>query len=226
MPPKDALAGSSGPCHAPRPAVHFIVGTKRADHEALFEWVEATQRLGPGAVKHVEHTDEQGIHHRFRFLNGVPLNDTHFELEVNFLEYWERRPNGKEQHFAWVSDLPIEESTVMEMMRAGRARWRIENETFNTLKNQGYRFEHNFGHGHKHLATVFAYLMMLAFLIDQVQQRCCTLFAKAQAKAERPRYFWDKMRRLFLTFPVAGWETLYQAIAFGYRGEMVLHDTS
>ena len=137
-------------------------------------------------MKHVEHTDEQGIHHRFRFLNGVPLNDTHFELEVNFLEYWEGRPNGKEQHFAWVSDLPIEESTVMEMMRAGRARWRIENETFNTLKNQGYRFEHNFGHGHKHLATVFAYLMMLAFLIDQVQQRSCTLFVKATGQGRAP----------------------------------------
>ena len=224
---EDGLA-SNGPHikHLKGLGLRFLLGAKRADHEALFEWVEATQRLGPGAVKHVEHTDEQGIHHRFRFLNGVPLNDTHFELEVNFLEYWERRPNGKEQHFAWVSDLPIEESTVMEMMRAGRARWRIENETFNTLKNQGYRFEHNFGHGHKHLATVFAYLMMLAFLIDQVQQRSCTLFVKARVKAERPRYFWDKVRRLFLTFPVADWETLYQAIAFGYRGEMVLYDTS
>ena len=86
------------------------------------------------------------------------------------------RPNGKEQHFAWVTDLPIQESTVMELMRAGRARWRIENETFNTLKNQGYSFEHNFGHGEKQLSTVFAYLMMLAFLIDQIQQRCCRVF--------------------------------------------------
>ena len=53
-------------------------------------------------------------------------------------------------------------------MRAGRARWRIENETFNSLKNQGYEFEHNFGHGEKNLATVFAALMMLAFAIDQI----------------------------------------------------------
>ena len=83
---------------------------------------------------------------------------------------------------------------------ARRARWRIENETFNTLKNQGDRFEHNFGHGHQHLATGFAYLMMLAFprwdsgagLIDQVQQRGCTLFAKARARAERPHSLWDK----------------------------------
>ena len=114
----------------------------------------------------------------------------------------------------------------MALMRAARARWRIENETFNTLKNQGYCFEHNFGHGKKHLATVFASLMMLAFLLDQTQQRCCALFHKARNKAERARYFWERLRALFMTFPLADWETLYQAIAFGYRGELVVHDTS
>ena len=67
-----------------------------------------------------------------RYLNAVPLNDTHFELEVNFLESWERRPDGRELHFAWVTDLPIDDTNAMELMRAARARWRIENETFNT----------------------------------------------------------------------------------------------
>ena len=68
----------------------------------------------------------------------------------------------------------------MALMRAARARWRIENETFNTLKNHGDYFEHNFGRGHRHLSTMFAYLMMLAFLIDQIQQRCCALFQSAR----------------------------------------------
>ena len=107
---EDALA-SNGPHikHLKELDLRFILGAKRADHEALFEWVEATQRLKHSAVKHVEHRDERGIHHRFRYLDAVPLNDTHFELEVNFLEYWERRPDGREQHFAWVTDLPIDE---------------------------------------------------------------------------------------------------------------------
>jgi hypothetical protein len=41
-------------------------------------------------------------------------------------------------------------------MRGARARWKswkIENETFNTLKSQCCHFEHTFGHGHRHLAT-------------------------------------------------------------------------
>jgi len=94
----------------------------------------------------------------------------------------------------------------MALMRAERARWKIENETFNTLKNQGYHFEHNFGHGYRHLSTVLAHLMMLAFLIDQIQQRCCSLFQQAQAKAGRKSYFWEKVRGLFMHYLLPDWE--------------------
>ena len=96
------------------------------------------------STREFETTDEDGVRHWFRYLDGAPLNDAHFELEVKFLEYWERRPGGQERHFAWVTDLPINALNALALMRA---RWRIEDETFNTLKNQGYCFEHNFGHG-------------------------------------------------------------------------------
>ncbi len=75
-----------------------------------------------------------------------------------------------------MTNLKVTDENVFEIMRGGRARWRIENETFNTLKNQGYHFEHNFGHGYKNLSVVFAMLMMLAFLVDQVQQIASQLF--------------------------------------------------
>ena len=195
--------------------MRFILGAKPGDHAHLFQWVEATP-----ATKVVEIVDTDSVRHRFRYLNGAPLNDANFQLEVNFLEYWEFKPNGRQRHFSWVTDLPIDDSNVMDPMRAGRARWRIENETFNTLKNQGYNFEHNFGHGEKHLATVFAYLMMLAFLIDPVQQRCCRLFRAAQARAGRASYFWERLRALFLHWVLPDWETLYRSLAFGHRGQV------
>ena len=122
--------------------------------------------------------------------------------------------------------LPVDDAKTMELMRAGRVRWRIENETFNPLKNQGDCFEYNFGHGNKHLAAVFAYRMMLALLIDRVQQRGRALFRKARAKAERPRYFWEKLRGLCLSYEFADWAMLYGAIAFGDRAELVVYDTS
>jgi len=99
-------------------------------------------------------------------LNNAPLNDANFELEVNFLEYWEIKPSGKTTHFSRVTDIPIIPDNLVRLMRAARARWKVENETFNTLKNHGYHFEHNFGHGYHQLSTVMVHLMMLAFLID------------------------------------------------------------
>lgn len=201
--------------------MRFVLGVKPDGHRHLFEWVGAT----PG-TRTFETEDANGLKRRYRYLNSVPLNDANFDLEVNFLECRETRPGGKERCFTWVTDIEIDEANAGALTRAGRARWRIENETFNTLKNQGYGFEHNFGHGNKHLATVFANLMMLAFLIDQAQQRCCALFWAAREKAGRAKYFWERLRGLFLEFFVPDWETLYRAIAFGHRTELVPFDTS
>ena len=92
------------------------------------------------------------------------------------------------------------------------ARWKIENETFNTLKNQGYHFEHNFGHGHQHLSTVLMHLMMLAFLIDQIQQRCCRLFQAAWRAVHSKSRLWHKLRNRFDLCLIPDWETLYRSI--------------
>jgi hypothetical protein len=40
---------------------------------------------------------------------------------------------GKVQHFSWITDLRVNKGTVYRIMQGARARWRIENETFNTL---------------------------------------------------------------------------------------------
>jgi len=199
----------------------FILGAKPKDHTFLFDWVNNTV-----ATTEHEITDEQGVKHRFRYLNGAPLNEANFELEVNFLEYWEIRPSGKTTHFSWVTDIPIHPANLMVLMRGARARWKIENETFNTLKNHGYHFEHNFGHGYQHLSTVMVHLMMLAFLIDQIQQRCCGLFNRAMVKAETRCRFWRMVRSLFQHYLIPHWEALYQGIANGLKPTLIPYNTS
>ncbi|PID99951.1 MAG: hypothetical protein CSA79_05870 [Thiothrix nivea] len=200
--------------------MRFILGAKPKDHTLLFDWVDASK-----TVQHHELSDDKGHQHQFRFINGVPLNDSHFDCEVNFLEYWETTPKGKVIRFTWVTDIELTKNTVYTVMRGARARWRIENETFNILKNQGYHFEHNFGHGHKHLSTLMAYLMLLAFLIDQIQGLCCQLFQAAVLKAGRRRYYWEKLRGKFYEFLIPDWQTLY--LSFLHPSKMLLQpDTS
>lgn len=199
----------------------YILGAKASDHKFLFAWVEASINTA-----HYEYTDEQGVLHRFRYLNKAPLNHANADLAVNFVEYWEIKPSGRTQHFSWVTDIPVNEDNLMQLMRGGRARWKIENETFNTLKNHGYHFEHNFGHGNKHLSTVMAHLMMLAFLIDQIQQRCCGLFNRAVEEAKSRTRFWRKLRGLFDHYLIPNWESIYKGIADGLKPTLIPHNSS
>ena len=100
-------------------------------------------------------------------------------------------------------------------MRGGRARWKIEHATFNTLKNQGYHFEHNFGHGYQHLSVVFATIMMLAFLVDQTQQLCCALFQAVWAKLGSKRRLWERMRALFYDYALGSMRHLFEVLYYG-----------
>ncbi len=130
--------------------------------------------------------------------------------------------------FTWVTDIPITEGNVYRLMRAGRARWKIENETFNTLKNQGYNFEHNYGLGKQYLSMVFVKIMMLAFPVDQAQQLCCALFLGALKKAGSKKALWEQMRSLFHCFKLESMEMLYRAILYGFelREPVITQDTS
>ena len=138
---------------------------------------------------------------------------------MNFLEYWEIKKDGV-KHFSWVTDITIDRENAYVLMRGGRARWKVENETFNTLKNQGYHLEHNYGLGNKHLSTIFILIMMLAFLVDQSQQLCCTLFQSVWKKVGSKRSLWEQMRGMFQNFKLESMEMLYLALLYGYEKQV------
>ena len=187
--------------------LRYILVAKTTDHQFLFEQLETSEEV----VYHEIVTDDES-YHQFRFLNKASLNKSNQDLKVNVLEYRYTDPKGKEINFAWVTNITLSTANLMKIARAGRARWKVENETFNTLKNLGYNFEHNYGHGKKYLSTVFCMLMMLAFLIDQVQEICCSLFQRCKKFAGTYRNLWENMRTLFRYVRISDWETFYSII--------------
>ena len=202
----------------------YIIRVQTGDHQSLFE--EVDKRLCAGQVEEFEELGKDGILRGYRFVNDVPLNKTHPDVLVNFLEYWEIRKDGKEYNFAWITDIRLIKTNVHMVMRGGRTRWKIENENINTLKNQGYHLEHNYGHGKKHLATIFAMLMLLAFLVDQVQELCCDLFKAAHQECRSRISLWEAVRGLFTRFLLGCWETLWLVIIYGSKGGVLQPDTS
>ena len=202
--------------------LRFILGVKPGDHQFLFSLVDdAIAKDKVTELQQVDSNDPVKIHF-FRFINQVPLNQSRQDLLVNFLEYWQVDKNNKVTRFSWVTDLTITPENVEEVMRAGRARWKIENETFNTLKTHGYNLEHNYGLGKKHLSAVFAILMMLAFLVDQVQQMSCHLFQAALKELGSKRALWEMMRNYFRIFRVDSMETIFRVLVYGPGGYIVM----
>jgi hypothetical protein len=193
----------------------YIIGVKPGDHKFLFEHLRALDEAGQMQVLTLVDPDT-GLLHHFRFCNRVPLNESHPDVLVNVLEYWEFDRDLKNmQHFSWISAFLLTPDNVWDIMRGGRARWKIENETFNTLKNQGYHLEHNYGHGEQNLSVVLALLMMLAFLVDQVQQLCCPLFKAAWDKMKTKCHLWDKIRSHFCTLLFDSMAELLWALVCG-----------
>jgi len=229
---EDALAANAP--HLEKLKEHdcrFIIGTKPKGNKFLFDHVERKLKENSNDVVEFEYEEivtlnpagrkrkkPKKVIHKFRFMNNIPLNESNQDVKVNFLDYWEiDEENEKTKHFSWITDIEITKENSYKLMRSGRSRWKIENETFNTLTNQGYNLKHNYGLGEKYLSTNFILLMMLAFLVDQVQQLCCPLFQAALEKLGAKKYLWRDIIASFLKFEINSVQTMLEVIVYGIK---------
>ena len=189
---------------------NYLLNVKPESHKTLFKYIQG--KRSRKELKTYTYT-ENGIKHQFEYVNNVLLCCSSPKLRVNFIQYTQTDKNGKTTTFTWITNIQLAENKLIALMKAARARWKIENETFNTLKNLGYNFEHNYGHGKDHLATMFAYLMMLAFYIDQLIQACCHTFRQIEEKIRTKVKLWQTIKSIFQTIFVDSVYHIYQYLA-------------
>ena len=188
----------------------FLFTAKPDSHKTLYDFMdgatfdELTLRRKDGA---------RTMTARYRWFTGAPLRDGKDALNVNWLRVTIAGAKGKATYDgAFVTSLPVTRETVAEIAACARARWKVENESFNVLKNNGYHLEHNFGHGKQNLAMMFAAMNLLAFAFHTVCDCLEELWIKArQAKRARKRLF-EHIRTItaYLVFP--DWKTLMQTL--------------
>jgi hypothetical protein len=223
---EDALSANAPHLRDLREArAHYIIGVKPGDHVFLFERLRTLDETNQMQVLTLVDPETDVLHH-FRSCEGVPLNESNPDELVNVLQYWEIHPDQEVKYFSWITDFRPAPENVWDIMRGGRARWKIENETFNTLKNQGYHLEHNYGHGEQNLSVVLALLMMLAFLVDQVQQGCCPLFQAAWHKMKTKCHLWEEIRNHFRTLLFDSMAELLMALIRGIAPQKPVFENS
>jgi hypothetical protein len=189
----------------------FVLVAKPADHKLLFEWIHELDGLGQSG--HLKLIDSKGRHHVYRWINQVPLNGSRDTDHVNFFEYWLQVGQKTTYHNSWVTDLAVSKDNVVELVLSGRARWKIENETFNTLKNQGYHLEHNFGHGQRFLSNNFFVLNVLAFYIHQILELCDKGYQYCRSKFSSRQEYWNNLRAVIRIMLYRDFEHLLRHLA-------------
>ena len=139
----------------------FIFTAKPSSHKALYDFIDGAE------LERCEEKVRKGKAvetRRHRWIEGVPLRDGKDAMTVNWIGFEIRDAKGRVKYsMAWVTSLPVSKDNVAEIAACGRARWKIENEGFNVMKNHGYELEHNFGHGGAFLAMTLTALNLLAF---------------------------------------------------------------
>ena len=180
--------------------INFILVCKESSHLALYEELNLLSRLDD-AVFTLQKRAWNGRFHevtQYRYAAFLPLRATDDALRVNWCEVIVLNEQTGEILFksAFITNFAISDKNVAQITRSGRARWENENESHNTLKNQGYNLEHNFGHGDLYLSMVLLCLNLLAFLTHTFMEISDSIYQAVRHELGARKTFWNDVRAL------------------------------
>lgn len=101
---------------------------------------------------------------------------------------------------SWITNLLTDSDNIALYVKGSRCRWRVENECFNALKNNGYELAHNYGHGKNSLCFNFYVLTLLAFLSQPILELTDLIYQKARKSLVKLRSFWQELGVMFNRF--------------------------
>ena len=190
---------------------NFILTCKPASHQTIAEYLD-----GAALSEHRQIVSKRGkrITTTYRWLSAIPLRATDDALAVNWFSVESHNHSGKRTYYnSFVTDLPVTADNVAELAACGRARWKIENETFNVLKSNGYHLEHNFGHGKETLASVLVSLNLLAFAFHTAAYLGVLAWRAAVATSGATYRFFEHLRTITIYVVFDSWSHLLESIA-------------
>ena len=188
----------------------FILVAKPDDHKSLYADIEG---LRQGNLLNTYTFEAKKRTYTYEWSNEVDLNGSTKSPKVNFFKLTITNKDGEKTfRSAWVTDMEVTSDNIEEMVKAGRARWKIENECFNTLKNQGYHITHNFGHGKNNLSETLFLLNLLAFFFHQIFELSDASYLSARATCSAKVEFWNLIRVAFRLIIFDSWEALLERI--------------
>lgn len=190
----------------------FILVCKPNSHALVYEWLNYLQGIGAvHTVVRTRWTGRQRETDTYRYAQAIPLRDGNQALLVPWCELVTTEAAGKVLYrHAFATSHALDDQNVAEVVEAGRCRWKIENENNNTLKTKGYHFKHNYGHGPKHLSSLLASLIILAFLVHTILEWMDDKHQLLRKKLPSRKRLFSDIRTLTSYLCFESWEALME----------------
>ena len=117
----------------------------------------------------------------YDYVNKIDYNG----IGLNFVEYEEKeKATGNVGRFYFLTDFQVSQKNVRRLVEEGRRRWKIENEGFNTQKQQGYYLEHMYSRNYQAMKNHY-YLIQIGHMISQVMEAWEKLWKKVKQSREQ-----------------------------------------
>ncbi len=192
---------------------NFIFVCKQTSHSELYDWVDYLERVAE--VKTLTQFEIRGrkrLSYHYRFVKRIPLRATQPAMEVNWCEVTVTDTSDQKTLYynAFATCHEIDEQNVTEIVTAGRARWKVENEGNNILKTKGYHLEPNFGHGQNNLAELLFCLNLLAYLFHTTLDLIHITYRTVRSMLVTRQTFFNDLRALTRYLWFEGWQALFE----------------
>jgi hypothetical protein len=199
---------------------NFILTCKPDSHIKLYEAVN--DDLREISILNIKRTEGKRIIKNlvdtYRFVNSVPIRGSEDALQVNWCELVTTNADDKIVFInSYITDHLITPLNIIDIVKAGRTRWKAENENNNVLKNNGYNLEHNFGHGKQNLSQLLLTFNLLAFLFHTVLSIMDLKYQTLREKLPTRKMFFDSIRTLTTFLYFDNWDNMLQFMLEGLK---------
>ena len=191
---------------------NFIFVALPSSHKSLYEWLDFLEKNGE-VIRGEKKRYEKGKSriYRYRYVNNVPLRESEPSLMINWyeVEVLDTAKNKVIYKNSFITNHELNDEKIIKIIISGRTRWKVENESNNILKNQGYNLEHNFGHGQENLSEILLSLNLLAFLFHNVLDLVNARYQKIREILVTRKRFFNDIRALLKYVWFQNWQDLF-----------------
>ena len=169
----------------------FILTFQDGNLPTVWEDVQGLLPRTPAPCQHERrHHGTTVIDQTFRGLNHLEYGG-HTLAWLECVEVVTPQKKGKspQSRFVHLTNLTVTASTIRELSRTGRLRWKIENEGFNTQKHLGYGLEHKYARVSWQAAKNYYQCLQIGHLLNQLTILSTTFQVHLQGK-RTCRHLW------------------------------------